>query len=356
MPGAKPRFLVFRCALRYSAISECNGTGINVKTKANAIRMHRFGGPDVLEFEAVELPDPADGEARIRHTAIGLNFIDTYHRSGLYPLDLPTGLGSEAAGVVEAVGPGVTEVQTGDRVVYTGRPADAYSEARNFPATKLVPIPDSVSDEEAAAVFLKGLTAWYLLRRSYPVQKGDPILLYAAAGGVGSLASQWANHLGATVIGIVSTDEKAALARSQGCHHIVKSDRPDTAAAVRELTGGEGVAAVYDSVGRDTFMGSLDSLRPHGVMVTFGNTSGPVEPFAPSELAKRRSLYVTRPTLFDFIDTRERLLAAANELFGVVSRGIVKIRINQRYPLKDAAQAHKDLEARKTTGSTILVP
>jgi NADPH2:quinone reductase len=324
--------------------------------KVNAIRIHEFGGPEVLSFEAVDLPEPGPGEARIRHTAIGLNFIDTYHRSGLYPADLPAGLGSEAAGEVEAVGPGVTEVRPGDRVVYTGRPADAYSEARNFPASQLVPIPEGVSDEQAAAVLLKGLTAWYLLRRSYRVQEGDPILLLAAAGGVGSLASQWANHLGATVIGIVSTEEKAQLARSQGCHHIVMADVRDSAAEVRKLTDGNGVVAVYDSVGRDTFFASLDALRPHGVMVTFGNASGPVDPFAPAELAKRHSLYVTRPVLFDFINTRERLLDASSELFDLVARGILKININQRYDLRDAADAHRDLEARKTTGSTILRP
>lgn len=323
--------------------------------KVNAIRIHEYGGPEALRFEQVDLPEPGEGEARVRHRAIGLNFIDTYHRSGLYPMELPTGLGSEAAGVVEAVGPGVADLSPGDRVVYTGRPADAYSEARNFPAWQLVPIPDGVSDEEAAAVFLKGLTAWYLLRRSYRVQAGDPILLLAAAGGVGSIASQWANHLGATVIGIVSTEEKAALARSQGCRHIVMADHRDTAAAVRELTGG-GVAAVYDSVGRDTFFPSLDALRPHGTMVSFGNASGPVEPFAPAELAKRHSLYVTRPVLFDFIDTRERLLAASRELFGLIADGVVRIHVNQRYPLKDAAAAHRDLEARKTTGSTVLLP
>lgn len=325
-------------------------------TRINAIRIQQFGGPEVLQFGPVDLPDPEEGEARVRHTAIGLNFIDTYHRSGLYPLALPAGLGSEAAGIVEAVGAGVREFKPGDRVVYSGRPADAYSEARNFPAARLVLIPEGVSDEQAAAVFLKGLTAWYLLRRSYPVRKGDPILLHAAAGGVGSLASQWATHLGATVIGIVSTEAKAELARSQGCHHVVLSGHPDTAAAVRELTGGEGVAAVYDSSGRDTFIASLDSLRPHGVMVTFGNSSGPVEPFAPSELARRHSLYVTRPVLFDFIDTREHLLSAAKELFELVSRDIVRIRINQRYALKDAADAHRDLEGRKTTGSTVLIP
>ncbi|HET6629854.1 MAG TPA: quinone oxidoreductase [Woeseiaceae bacterium] len=324
--------------------------------QTNAIRMHRFGGPEVLELEPVELPPPAPGEARVRHTAIGLNFIDTYHRSGLYPLELPSGLGSEAAGVVEAVGHGVMEVAPGDRVVYTGRPADAYSEARNFPAARLVPVPGDVTDEQAAAALLKGLTAWYLLRRSYRVQPGDPVLLYAAAGGVGSFASQWAKHLGATVIGIVSTEEKARLARAHGCDHVILSGGGDTAARVRELTGGEGVAAVYDSVGRDTFIASLDSLRPHGVMVSFGNASGPVEPFAPSELAKRHSLYVTRPILFDFIDTRARLLEAAGELFGLVARGVLQIEVNQRYALRDAAQAHRDLEARKTTGSTILLP
>jgi NADPH2:quinone reductase len=250
----------------------------------------------------------------------------------------------------------VTEVRPGDRVVYTGRPTDAYSEARNFKAQQLVPVPEGVSDEQAAAVLLKGLTAWYLVRRSYRIEKGDPVLLLAAAGGVGSLVSQWARHLGATVIGIVSTQEKAKLARSQGCHHVVMADNEDTAAAVRKLTGGEGVAAVYDGVGRDTFFSSLDALRPHGVMVSFGNASGAVEPFAPSELASRHSLYVTRPVLFDFIDTRERLLAACDELFGLVGSGVIKVNVNQRYPLKDAARAHRDLADRKTTGSTVLLP
>jgi NADPH2:quinone reductase len=318
--------------------------------------MHEYGGPEVLQYAEIELADPAPGEARVRHTAIGLNFIDTYHRTGLYPMDLPTGLGSEAAGVIDAVGEDVTEVNVGDRVVYTGRPADSYSQSRNFPAWQLVPIPDDVTDEQAAAVFLKGLTAWYLIRRSYPIQPGDPVLLYAAAGGVGSLASQWAKHLGATVIGVVSTDEKAALASSQGCDHIIMADDEDVAGKVRALTGGEGVAAVYDSIGRDTFISSLDSLRPHGVMVTFGNASGPVDAFAPVELAKRHSLYVTRPILFDFIADRDSLLAAAAELFDVVGQGIVRINVNQRYPLEDAAKAHTDLEARKTTGSTVLIP
>lgn len=324
--------------------------------KTRAIRIHEHGGPEVLRFEEVDLPKPGDGEAQIKHTAIGLNYIDTYHRSGLYPQQLPAGLGSEAAGIVAAVGPGVTEVKAGDRVVYTGRPTDAYSESRNFAARQLVPIPEGVSDEQAAAVLLKGLTAWYLVRRSYRIERGDPVLLLAAAGGVGSLVSQWANHLGATVIGIVSTEKKAELALSQGCHHIVMADAGDTAAEVRQLTGGQGVAAVYDGVGKDTFFSSLDSLRPHGVMVSFGNASGAVEPFAPAELASRHSLYVTRPVLFDFIDTRGRLLAACEELFSLVADGTLKIKINQRYALKDAAQAHRDLAARKTTGSTLLMP
>jgi NADPH2:quinone reductase len=323
--------------------------------KTHAIRIYEYGGPEVLRYEAVELPEPGPGEARVRHTAIGLNFIDTYHRSGLYPTGLPSGLGSEAAGVVESVGEGVDTVAAGDRVVYTGQPLDAYSVHRNFRADRLVPIPAGVSDEQAAAVLLKGLTAWYLLKRSYRVQAGDTILLHAAAGGVGSLASQWARHLGAAVIGVVSTRQKADLARAQGCEHVIMADE-DLPGAVRELTGGLGVAAVYDGVGRTTFFDSLDCLRPHGVMVSFGNASGPVEPFTPAELAKRHSLYLTRPVLFDFIDTRERLLAACEELFGVVAGGKVQVQINQRYALADAAQAHRDLETRRTTGSTVLEP
>jgi NADPH2:quinone reductase len=320
----------------------------------HAIRIHEYGGPEVLQWEEVELAEPGEGEAQIRHTAIGLNLIDTYHRTGLYPMELPVGLGSEAAGIVQAIGDGVTDVAVGDRVVYTGMPTDSYSEHRNFNASRLVKIPDGLSDKVAAAVLLKGLTAWYLLRRSYRVQEGDPILLYAAAGGVGSLASQWANQIGATVIGVVSTDEKAELAKSQGCAHIVMAD-DDIAARVRELTDGHGVAAVYDSVGKDTFMASLDSLRPHGTMVSFGNASGPVEPFSPLELAKRGSLYVTRPVLFAFIETRDKLLSACDELFEAMNRG-VEVRIGQTYALKDAAQAHLDIEARLTTGSTVLLP
>lgn len=322
--------------------------------KTHAIRIHEYGGPEVLRWEQTDLPEPAAGEARVRHTAVGLNLIDTYHRTGLYPLELPSGIGSEAAGIVEAVGAGVTGVAVGDRVVYTGMPIGCYAEHRNFAADRLVPIPDGIADEVAAAVLLKGLTAWYLLRRSYAVQPGDPILLYAAAGGVGSLASQWAQQLGATVIGVVSTQEKATLARSQGCDHVIMADG-DVAARVRELTGGEGVAAVYDSVGRDTFTASLDSLRFHGTMVSFGNASGPVEPFSPLELAQRGSLYVTRPVLFHFIRTRAELLAACEQLFAAMAAGM-EVRIGQTYALENAAQAHLDIEARLTTGSTVLLP
>ena len=324
--------------------------------KTNAIRIHEYGGPDVLQWEEVDIPGPAAGEAQIRHTAIGLNFIDIYHRTGLYPSELPAGLGSEAAGIIEAVGSGVSNVAAGDRVVYTGRPNDAYSELRNFNAAEIIPIPDFLTDEIAAAVLLKGLTAWYLLRRSYRVQKGDTILLYAAAGGVGSIASQWAKQLGATVIGIVSTEAKAELATSQGCDHIIMADDTDIPGAVNKITGGEGVAAVYDSVGKDTFLTSLDCLRPHGTMVSFGNSSGAVEAFAPAELAKRGSLYVTRPVLGHFVATREKLLHSANELFDFVKDANPGVRIGQTYALKDAAQAHRDLEARKTTGSTVLLP
>ena len=324
--------------------------------KSKAIRLNEYGGPEVLSYETIELPEPGPGEARVRHTAIGLNFIDTYHRTGLYPMDFPAGLGTEAAGVVDAVGPDVNDVQPGDRIVYTGMPPGAYAEYRNYAADKLAKIPAGVTDEQAAAAFLKGLTAWYLLHRSYPVKPGDPVLLYAAAGGVGLLAAQWAKHLGATVIGVVSTDAKAKLSRENGCDHIIMANDDDIAGAVRKLTGGDGVAAVYDSIGKDTFMTSLDCLRPHGVMVTFGNASGPVEPFAPAELAKRHSLFVTRPVLFDFIASRDDLTGAADALFDVIASGAVNVTVNQRYPLAEAAKAHRDLEGRTTTGSTILVP
>ena len=320
-----------------------------------AIRIHRFGGPEVLQWEAVELPAPAAGEVRIRQTAVGLNFIDTYHRSGLYPLSLPAGIGTEAAGIIEALGPGPSGFAVGDRVAYTGLPPGAYAERRNWPVERLVKLPASVTEEVAAAVMLKGLTAWYLLRRSYRVQAGDSVLLYAPAGGTGTLLSQWAAALGATVIGVAGSAAKAELARAHGCAATVLAEDPDLVKKVRDLSGG-GVAVVYDSVGRDTFFSSLDCLRKHGTMVTFGNASGPVEPFSPMELTKRGSLHLTRPSLFDFIGTRAELEAGAGELFAQIAGGAVRIAIGQRYPLSDAARAHQDLEGRRTTGATILEP
>ena len=324
--------------------------------QTHAIRIHEYGSPDVLEREPIELAPPASDEVRLRHTAIGLNFIDTYHRTGLYPLPLPLTLGREAAGIVEAVGSEVRDVAVGDRVVYAGGGLGAYAEHRNIAASVLVPLPDAIDDELAAATFLKGLTAWYLLHHSYRVRSGDPILLYAAVGGVGMLASQWAKRLGARVIGIVGSEDKAELAREIGVDHVILADAEDIPARVRSWTDGNGVAAVYDSVGRDTFMTSLDCLRPHGVLVTFGNASGAVEPFAPAELAKRGSLYVTRPTLEHFVSTREALLAAADALFHFLGDDETVVRIGQRYALSDVRQAHRDLEARRTTGSTLLIP
>jgi len=321
-----------------------------------AIMVDQFGGPDVMQWRDVELPELGPGMAQVRHTAIGLNFIDTYHRAGSYPLDLPIGLGTEAAGIVEAVGDGVDIVAVGDRVATVGVPPGTYCEQRVYAADRLVRLPDSISFETAAAAMLKGLTAWYLVRRSYPVQSGDTVLLYAAAGGVGLIASQWAAGLGARVIGVVSTDRKAELARANGCAEIVRADDPSFVDTVRDLTGGTGVAAAYDSIGKDTFFQSLDCLRTHGTMVTYGNASGAVEPFAPLELARRGSLFVTRPVLFDFLREREDLLMATGELFNVIENETVKIHVNQTYQLQDVAQAHRDLEARKTTGSTILIP
>ena len=321
-----------------------------------AVLIDRFGGPDVLQWREIELPELGSGMARVRHTAIGLNFIDTYHRAGSYPLDLPAVLGTEAAGIVEAIGEEVDNVAVGDRVAWVGVPPGAYCEQRVYAADRLVRLPEGISCETAAASMLKGLTAWYLVRRSYPVRSGDTVLRYAAAGGVGLIASQWAAGLGARVIGVVSTDKKAGLARENGCAEIVRADDPSFVDTVRDLTGGIGVAAVYDSVGKDTFFQSLDCLRRHGTMVTYGNASGAVEPFSPLELARRGSLYVTRPVLFDFLREREELLAAATELFSVIAEGTVRIQVNQTYSLRDAAQAHRDLEARKTTGSTVLIP
>ena len=324
-------------------------------TLTPAIRIHRFGGPEVLQWEEISLPPPATGEVTIRQTAVGLNFIDTYHRSGLYPLTLPAVIGAEAAGVVEAAGAGVTGLAVGERVAYVGLPPGAYAVRRNWPADRLVKLPAAIRDDVAAAVMLKGLTAWYLIRRSYRVQSGDTILLYAAAGGTGTLVSQWAAALGARVIGVVGSAAKAALAREHGCAETVLSGDPEFVKKVRHLSGG-GVAAVYDSVGRDTFFQSLDCLRKHGSMVSFGNASGAVEPFSPMELAKRGSLHLTRPSLFDFIATRADLEAGTGELFDLIGRGVVRIAIGQRYPLRDVARAHQDLEGRRTTGATILDP
>ena len=321
-----------------------------------AIRIDRFGGPEVMEWRAVEISAPGPGEALVRHTAVGLNFIDTYHRSGLYPLVLPAGLGTEAAGVVEAIGPGVSLVKPGQRVAWTGLPPGSYSQQRVYPADRLVALPAEIDDQTAAACMLKGLTAWYLLRRSYAVRSGDTVLLYAAAGGVGLITSQWAASLGARVIGVAGSETKAAMAKEHGCTEVVLADDVDFVARVRGLTGGQGVAAVYDSVGKDTFFQSLDCLRPHGTMVTYGNASGPVEPFSPMELARRGSLFLTRPVLFDFIRSRAELELATSELFDALIAGAVKISVNQTYPLSESARAHRDLEARRTTGSTILLP
>lgn len=320
------------------------------------IRFERTGGPEVLQWVDADVPSPAAGEARIRHKAVGVNYIDTYHRSGLYPVPLPSGLGQEAAGVVEALGDGVTGLAVGDRVAYVGGPLGAYSEVRNVNAGMLVKLPDGLSFEQGAAMMMQGLTAQYLLRRTYRVQPGDTVLIHAAAGGVGLIACQWAKALGATVIGTVGTDAKAEIARRHGCDHTIVYTRESVSARVRELTGGEGVPVVYDSIGKDTFMDSLACLRPLGTMVTFGNASGPVAPFEPSVLAKMGSLFLTRPTLFHYIARRADLLAMADELFAVVASGQVQLSINQRFPLQDAAVAHRELEARRTTGSTVLIP
>jgi NADPH2:quinone reductase len=321
----------------------------------HAIRFESFGGPEVLQYREVELDAPGEGEARVAHRAIGVNFIDVYHRTGLYPLTLPSGLGGEGAGVVTAVGKGVTHVAPGDRVAYTApAPLGSYADERNVDAKWLVKLPNAVSEQTGAAMMLKGLTSWYLLKRSYHVAPGDWIVLYAAAGGVGLIAAQWARALGARVIGIVGSEAKRKLALGFGCEHVLL-DGDDIPRRVRELSGG-GVPVVYDSVGRTTFYQSLDCLRPHGVLVSFGNSSGKVEPFSLHELMRRGSLYVTRPTLQDFIRERSALEGGAAELFELVLRRRIAIEVNQTYALRDAAQAHRDLEARRTTGCTVLVP
>jgi NADPH2:quinone reductase len=320
-----------------------------------AIRVHATGGPEVLSWEEVAVGEPGPGEARVRHTAIGLNFIDTYHRSGLYKLPLPFTPGQEAAGVIEAVGPGV-ELQVGTRVGYASGPVGAYSEVRVVEAARLVPLPPSVDDRTAAAMMLKGLTAQYLLRQTTTVQRGETIVFHAAAGGVGLIACQWAKHLGATVIGTTGSEEKAKLARAHGCDHVILYGKEDVPARVRELTGGRGVRVVYDGVGKETFAGSLDCLAPRGLLVAFGNASGPVAPFDILSLSSKGSLYLTRPTLNHYVATPEALRAAAAELFQAVGSGAVRIEVAQTFPLKEAAAAHTALAARKTTGSTVLIP
>ena len=324
---------------------------------AKAIRIHETGGPEVLRWDDVDVGAPGPGEILIRHTAVGLNYIDTYHRSGLYPVpDLPATIGMEGAGVVEEVGEGVADIRPGDRVAYASPPLGAYAEMRVMPADRVVVLPGDIDDRHAAAMMLQGMTVQYLIRRTHRVQPGETVLFHAAAGGVGLIACQWLKHLGATVIGTVGSEEKAELARAHGCDHPVIYTREDFVERLREITGGEGVPVVYDSVGKDTFLRSLDCLRPLGLMVLFGSASGPVTEFDTGLLAAKGSLYLTRPTLMTYTAKREDLVQSANELFEVVSSGAVKIEINQTYPLREAAQAHRDLEARKTTGSTILLP
>jgi NADPH:quinone reductase len=323
---------------------------------AKAIRMTRTGGPEVLEYVDVEVGEPGPGEARVRNHAIGVNFIDVYFRTGLYPFELPNGLGQEGAGVVEAVGAGVTHVKPGDRVAYAGRPNGAYSEVRTMPADILVVLPDAISFETGAAMMLQGLTVQYLLKQTYEVKPGQTILFHAAAGGVGLIACQWARAIGANLIGTVGSNEKAELAKAHGAAHVINYNTEDVVQRVIEITGGAKVPVVYDSVGKDTFARSLDCLQPRGLMVSFGNSSGAVPPFALSELNARGSLYITRPSLPAYAGTRAQLEAMAADLFDMVTSGKIDIEINQRFPLADAAQAHVALEARKTTGKTILLP
>jgi NADPH:quinone reductase len=322
----------------------------------NAIRFSQTGGPEVLKWEPVQVGDPGAGEARVRHSAAGLNFIDTYQRSGLYKVPLPSGLGNEGAGIVEAVGPGVTDVKAGDRVAYFGGPLGAYSEVRVMPAERLVKLPDGISERVAATLMLKGLTVQYLFRQTFPLKGGETILFHAAAGGVGSIACQWARALGVTMIGTVGSDDKAALAKASGCAHTIVYTRENFVDRVKEITGGKGVPVVYDSIGKDTFPASLDCLSPRGMFVSFGSASGPIPAFDIGLLAQKGSLYATRPTLFTYAAKRADLLKMADEMFSLVQSGKIKSDARQTYALKDAAQAHRDLEARKTSGSTVLLP
>ncbi|GAA4033880.1 quinone oxidoreductase [Actimicrobium antarcticum] len=323
---------------------------------AKAIQIFRTGGPEVLEYVDVEVGDPGPGEARVRQAACGLNYIDVYFRTGLYPLPLPAGIGMEGAGIIESVGPDVTHLKAGDRVAYAGRPTGAYADVRVMPASILVRVPEAIGLETAAAMMLQGMTVEYLFRRTFPLRGGETILFHAAAGGVGLIACQWARALGVTMIGTVGSDEKGALAKAHGCTHVINYNTENFVERVKEITNGAGVPVVYDSIGVDTFFKSLDCLSPLGMMVSYGSASGPVPPFSLNELGSRGSLFVTRPTLFTYAAKRDSLESMAAELFGMVESGKVKIEINQRYALADAASAHRDLEARKTTGSTILIP
>lgn len=321
----------------------------------HAIQIHETGGPEVMKWETVEVGEPGQHEVRLKAMAAGLNFIDTYHRSGLYKIPLPAILGREGAGVVETIGTGVTDLAPGDRVAYASMPLGSYAEARLMPADRLVKIPANITDQQAACMMLKGMTVQYLIRRTFKVAHGDTILVHAAAGGVGMILTQWAKYLGATVIGAVGSDEKRVTAEAHGCDHVINYSREDFVAKVAEITQGQKCAVVYDGVGKDTFAKSLDCLRPLGMMVSYGNASGPVAPFSVGDLALKGSLFLTRPTLDTYIAKREDLQAAARDLFDVVGKGAVKIEVNQTYPLREAAQAHRDLEARRTVGATVLV-
>ena len=322
----------------------------------HAIRMHAPGAADVMVLEEVDVGQPGPGEARVRHTAIGLNYIDTYHRSGLYPLPLPSGIGQEAAGVVEAVGPGVNWVRKGDRVAYSGGPVGAYATERVMPADRLVKIPDGIDDITAATLMLKGLTVQYLFRQTYVLKGGETILFHAAAGGVGLIACQWARALGVEMIGTVGSDAKAELAKAHGCAHTIVYTKDDFVARTKELTAGKGVPVVYDSIGKDTFPKSLDCLAPRGLFVSYGAASGPIAAFNIGLLAQKGSLYVTRPTLFTYAATRESLNAMADDMFKLVLAGKIKSEARQQYPLREAAAAHRALESRVTTGATVLLP
>ncbi len=327
-----------------------------MSNKTMAIRIHEHGGPEVMKWEEIDIGAPGDNEIRLRHTAVGLNFIDTYRRSGAYKIPLPSVIGSEGCGIIEAVGAKVSDLKVGDRVAYGNAPIGSYAEARLLPAERMVKVPEGVSDQQAASMMLKGMTAHYLLHLTYAVKPGDTILFHAAAGGVGLILGQWAKHLGATTIGTVSSAAKGELAKAHGFDHIINYTTEDFVARVNEITGGKKCAVVYDGVGKDTFLKSLDCLRPRGMMALFGASSGKPDPFDLGVLAAKGSLFVTRPTLATHVATRPDLLAAGEALFGAVARGIVKIEVNQTYALKDAVQAHRDLEARKTTGSTVLLP